>query len=124
MKAPPTQISVEAFAAAECLVQNYFVPMAERTYGDAAATDIERTGSTLASWIARDRPEEVHVRKVQREVRLPGLRLAGDIRAACDFLVDADWLMPPPKTEFGQARARVAYAVNPAVWRSLDEAGL
>jgi hypothetical protein len=122
MAAPPSRISAEAFTAAARLVRDYFVPMAERTYGDAAATEVERDGSTLANWIARARPEEVHVRTLQREVRLPGLRLAGDIRAACDFLVDADWLTAPPKTEFGRPRARVVYAINPTLWGVLDDA--
>jgi hypothetical protein len=119
--APPARISTEAFTAAQRLFRDYFVPMAERTYGDAAVTTVERNASTMANWIVRTRPSEVHVRYVQRRVRMPGMRLADDIRAACDFLVDADWLIPPPKTEFGQARARVAYPINPALWDSLDE---
>jgi hypothetical protein len=125
MAAPPTRISVNAFAEAERLVRDYFIPMAERTYGDAAATDTERNASTMARWIARDRPDEVHVRKLQREVRLPGLRLAGEIHSAAELLVEADWLTPPPPViGFGRGRAVAAYAVNPALWQRLDEAGL
>ena len=124
IQGPPTRISLRAFTAATQLMRDYFVPMAERVYGDAAVTHIERNASTIAAWIARDRPDEVYVRQLQREVRLPGLRAAHDIRAACDFLVEADWLEPPPKTEFGQPRARVAYAINPALWRRLDDARL
>jgi hypothetical protein len=68
----------------------------------------------LAKWILRDKAREVHVRYVQREVRLSGMSDAHTIRAAADLLVDADWLRPPPKG--GQSdRARIAYAVNPAL---------
>jgi hypothetical protein len=121
MTAPPRQIGARTFAAAAMLIADYFVPMSERVYGDAAATERERGAATLARWIfAKRPPAELHVRHLQREVRLPGLRTADQIRGAADVLVDADWLRPPtPGTEFGQ-RGRVAYAVNP---RLRDAAG-
>jgi Protein of unknown function (DUF3987) len=111
---PPVEIDGEAFAAACDLVADYFMPMAERVYGDAAAPPAERNAATLAKWILRTKAREVYVRDLQREVRLPGLRDARSIRAAADLLVEADWLRPPP--DGGQAaRAKVAYPVNPAV---------
>jgi hypothetical protein len=110
---PPVQISERAFAAAASLMADYFLPMAERVYGDAAATDRERGAATLARWILKERPAELHVRHLLRHERLTGLRTAEQIRAAAEVLVDADWLRPPaPGNEFGQ-RGRVAYAVNP-----------
>ena len=110
---PPIRISAEAFSQAVRLMRDYFVPMAERTYGDAASTEAERNASMLAAWIKRERPDEVHVRHLQRTIRLPGLRTAADIHAAAELLVDADWLSAPPKvTEYGPGRSRVAYAVN------------
>jgi Protein of unknown function (DUF3987) len=113
MQAPPSQISARAFAAAAQLMADYFVPMAERVYGDAATTERERGAATLARWIVANSPAELHVRHLQREVRLPGLRTANQIRDAADALVEADWLRPPaPGNEFGQ-RGRVAYLVNP-----------
>jgi hypothetical protein len=125
MTAPPTRISVDAILEAARLIRDYFVPMAERTYGDAACTDAERNASTLAAWIARERPEAVYVRHLQRKVRLAGLRTAAGIHAAAELLVDGDWLSPPPKaTEFGPGRSRVAYAVNPALWRRLAGANI
>jgi len=89
------------------------MPMAERVYGDAAATDSERAAAALARWVMKELPDQVHVRRLQREVRLPGLRSAEQIRKAADALVEADWLLPPPKTIVGQPRSWVAYAVNP-----------
>jgi hypothetical protein len=54
--------------------------MAERVYGDAA---------TLARWIFRERPTELHVRRLQREEQLPGRRSAEQIRHAAKVLVEA-----------------------------------
>jgi len=117
---PPVEIGAEAFAAACDLVADYFMPMAERVYGDAAAPLAERNAATLAKWILRTKAREVYVRELQREVRLPGLRDARSIRAAADLLVEADWLKPPP--DGGQAgRAKVAYPVNPALWAKVRE---
>ncbi|GAB0112725.1 DUF3987 domain-containing protein [Acidisoma sp. C75] len=112
--APPRVVSEAAFADACDLVANYFMPMAMRVYGDAATPPGERNATTLARWIMRQRPAEVHIRNLQREVRLPGLRTAEDIRAACAALVEADWLRPPtPGSQ--QGRGKVAYPVNPAI---------
>jgi Protein of unknown function (DUF3987) len=116
---PPTVISARAFAAAAVLIGDYFGAMAERVYGDAAATTQDRDAATLARWIIQTRPTEVHVRHLQREVRLPGLRTAEQIRVAAAVLGDADWLRPVASTtEFGP-RARIAYPVNPRVWEAV-----
>ena len=111
---PSNYISTRAFAAATLLMEEYFMPMAERVYGDAAATQQDRNAATLAKWIMRDRPGEVHVRHVLREVRLPGLINAEEIEKAAAVLIEAGWLHEPvPKKGFGQGRGRNAYAVNP-----------
>jgi hypothetical protein len=116
MRAPPNKVSACAFAAAAQLMADYFVPMAERVYGDAAATDHERRAATLARWIIASRAHEVHVRHLQRNVRLTGVRTAEQIRGAADTLVEADWLRPPaPGDDFGH-RGRVAYPINPRLW--------
>jgi hypothetical protein len=118
MAPPPARITARAFAAAALLVSDYFLPMAERVYGDAAATERERVAATLARWIIAERPAELHVRHLQRNVRLLGLRTAEQIRVAADALVEADWVRPPtPGTEFGQ-RGRFAYTVSPRVWEA------
>jgi hypothetical protein len=119
MTPPPTTISGPAFDTAALLVRDYFIPMAERVYGDAAATPQDRNATTLARWIIRNRPKDVYLRHLQREVRLPGMRKADQIRGAADVLVEADWLRPPSlSTEFGP-RARIAYPVNPRIWERI-----
>lgn len=115
---PPAEITADAMQAACGLIDGYLIPMAERVYGDAAARREDRDAATLARWIRKARPTEVHVRTLQRSVRLPGLTTAEAIRAAAEVLVDAGWLADPPRTGEFQHRARTAYPINPAVWES------
>jgi hypothetical protein len=49
-----------------------------------------------------------------REVRLPGLRSAEQIKTAATLLVDADWLRAPV-IGFG-AQSKVVYGVNNRLW--------
>jgi hypothetical protein len=71
------------------LIRDYFMQMAARVYGDAAATERERGAATLARWIFRERPTELRVRRLQREEQLPGRRSAEQIRHAAEVLVEA-----------------------------------
>ena len=112
----PTQISAHAFVAAAHLLEDYFLPMADRVYGDAAASSRDRNAATLARWIIREHPGEVHVRHLQREVRLPGLTTAEALHEVAGALVDADWLAKPPPG-VGH-RGRSAYPINPRVWEA------
>ena len=75
------------------LISDYFTQMAERVYGDAAATERSRGAATLARWIFRKRPKELHVRRLQREEQLPGLCSAEQIRDAAEVLVEATCTM-------------------------------
>jgi hypothetical protein len=78
--APPDVIKEDTLLAAAQFVSEYAMPMAERTYGDAACTDLDRNTATLARWIKKERPNAVHVREMQRNVRLPGLTTADTIQ--------------------------------------------
>jgi hypothetical protein len=120
MEPPPSRISARAFAAAAHLYEAYFLPMAERVYGDAAATVGERNAATLANWIFRAKPKEVHVRHLQRKERLPGLKTADDIHAAAKALVEADWLAPPPTGAGSVGRTRAVYVINPRLWEIIS----
>jgi hypothetical protein len=120
MAPPPAEISGQAFLATAHLVADYLMPMAERVYGDAAASKADRDAATLARWIAKQRPAEVHVRRLQREVRLPGLSDAASIHAAAAVLVQAGWLFLPEAGAGFQQRGRAAYPVNAALWGRLS----
>ena len=116
MTPAPAQISARAFAAAAHLIDDYFMPMADRVYGDAAASPGDRNTATLARWLLREKPDEVYVRHLQRKVRLPGLTTAEAIHGAAEALVEADWLakLPPGVGH----RARAAYPINPRIWEA------
>jgi len=120
MAPPPVEITARAFTAAAHLLTDYFMPMAERVYGDAAIPTADRNAATLARWIKSEHPGEVYVRHLQREVRLPWLTTADAIHTAAAVLVEADWLVPPrPVAEFGRKR-REAYAINPRLWEVIQ----
>jgi hypothetical protein len=115
MSMPPAEIGEDVFADACDVVADYFIPMAERVYGDAAASQADRNAATLARWIRRERANEVHVRHLQREVRLPGLNNADAIHGAAAVLVEAGWLAAPSPGGGTSGRPRAAYTVNPRV---------
>jgi hypothetical protein len=70
---PPAFIRKETLFAAAKFIAAYAILMAERTYGDAGCTWLDRNTTTLARWIAKKRPNAIHVREMQRAIRLPGL---------------------------------------------------
>jgi hypothetical protein len=111
--APPNTISEATLNAAAAFVTDYVIPSAERTYGDAACSEQDRNVTMLARWIAKEQPEAIHVREMQRTVRLPGLRDAKSIHAACRALVEAGWLKMPAGEIGHQQRRALAYPVSP-----------
>ncbi len=119
MTPPPVRIPSRAFLAAAGFVAEYLMPMAERVYGDAAAAPADHGAATLARWIRKARPAEVHVRTLQREVRLPGLDSADAIHAACAVLMEAGWLAAPVKAGAAH-RSRQAYEVNPKLREAMQ----
>ena len=110
---PPIRIGPRAFAAAEVLMTEYFIPMAARAYGEAQPTTEHRNAAVLARWIVRSWPEELHPRQLQREVRLPGLHTAEQIRGAAEALVASGWLRSPRRPARFGPRTQVGYRINP-----------
>ena len=117
--APPSSISERAFVAACCFMADYAIPMAERTYGDAAAKLGDRNAAMLARWILKTRPTEANTRRLLREARLPGLVDAETTHEACQILVDAGWLFEPVSA-VGH-RPKSSYPINPRVYEAPHE---
>jgi hypothetical protein len=111
--APPDTIREDAVAAAARFVSEYVLPMAERTYSDAACSETDSNTMRLAHWIKKERPDFVHVRDMQRNVRLAGLRDAKAIHTACAALIEAGWLGRPAATTAYQQRGSKAYPISP-----------
>jgi hypothetical protein len=118
MSAPPSQISERAFIAAAALLDDYYIPMAERVFGDAALPECDRHAATVARWILRERPTLLNARELRRRARLPGLRDADKVKLALGVLVDAVWIFPVPDRAGGTGRRREDYAVNPRVYEA------
>ncbi|MDE2333321.1 MAG: DUF3987 domain-containing protein, partial [Rhodospirillales bacterium] len=110
----PREIGEAVFNAACALVADYAMPMAARVFGDAAVPKRERDAATLARWILSTRAPEVHVRRLQKEIRLPGLSSAEDIHLACWTLVEAGWLCETPASG-AVGRPKTTYLVNPTL---------
>jgi hypothetical protein len=118
MDAPPIEISANAVEAAEFLVTRYFIPHAERVYGDVDAPAADAHAATLAQWLLNQRatrPGTINARKLRRETRLPGLTRTCNVVAAVAELIAAGWLAPPPPGTFQHTR-RSDHPVNPAIW--------
>lgn len=115
---PPT-VTRRSVRAAAGLVDGYFLPMAERAFGDAGAPRAERGAATLAKWIVHQRPAAVNVKQVRDSARLQGLRDAPPIHDACGRLIDAGWLFAPVKDGSTGGRPREDYRVNPRLWEAL-----
>jgi hypothetical protein len=102
--------------AAAGLLDGYFIPMAERVYGDASIPTAERKAMQLARHLRREQIREFKAREARRQIG-GLLREATDMDAACAVLVEADLLRP----RFGRAggtkgREAKIYEVHPLLW--------
>lgn len=115
---PPSRISKAAVLAAVALVEEYFKPMAERVFGDAALPEGDRLAAVLARWILKERPGVVNARDLRRKARLPGLKEPEKVKLALKVLTEAEWLKPAPQRAGENAgRQREDYTVNPKLWQ-------
>jgi Protein of unknown function (DUF3987) len=116
----PDSIGRAAINAAAALVDDYFKPMAERAFGDAALPDDERGAMTIGRWLRAqtDRPCRINARALQRR-KLPGLRQAHQVSAALKVLEDAGISRFTPTRDGDTAgRHRADYDINPALWEN------
>jgi hypothetical protein len=113
----PSQVSVEAVEAAVRLVREYFVPMAERVYGDAAATPTERDAKALAGYIVVHELDQLNLRELRRAAPgWHGPKERGRLDAAAQHLVEAGWLTHVGKPSSQGGRPSTTYRVNPRVF--------
>ncbi len=92
----PDEISLDAMNAAAAMMDDYFIPMAERVYGDAAIPAIERAAMVLARHLRKSGLTEFNARQTRREIG-GVLRDASSMNAACGTLVEAGLIRPDPK---------------------------
>jgi hypothetical protein len=117
MLAPePTSIGEIAMLAAIGLVDGYFLPMAQRVFGEAAIAEDERRAQELARWILRHRPKQFNARQVRRTIG-GDLRDSKSMKQACEILTQAGWIRPIAKETGGAGgRSPLDYEVNPILF--------
>ena len=112
----PRQVSVAVIKAAITLVHEYFLPMAERVYGDAASIPAERDAKAMAGFIVTRRLGQLNLRELRRGT--PGWlgpKETGRLDAAAARLVEAGWLMHVGKPGKQGGRTSTTFQVNPRV---------
>lgn len=120
-QAAPAAISGQAAIEAIAFLDSYVVPMARRTFGDAARDQQERDAAALARWLATQSPvpETVNARELRHVGILPQ-KSAARYDAALAELADADWLRPAPARHGdSKGRPRKDWAVNPKLQGAL-----
>jgi hypothetical protein len=111
----PTAISDASVIRAAALVGGYFLPMAERAFGDAAIPPAERAAMALARYLRRERLTTFNARLLRRAMGGP-LREADAMKRACTDLVEAGLIRPAgPRSGPQGGRPSSDYEVNPAV---------
>jgi hypothetical protein len=110
----PETVSADAVLAAAGLVQSYFMPMAQRAYGDAAVSKAERLGAALARHLVRAMPEVINARDLYKSKLVQGLTTAEEAEIAIQVAVEAGFLAPAPsRAGETEGRPRKDYRVNP-----------
>ena len=112
----PADISARSMAAALTLSADYFAPMAERVYGDAARSPAERGAAALLKAIRARGARTVNKREVYRDWGVPGLGSADKVQPALDVLEDGDCLRDASATTERGGRKRGDYLVNPRLF--------
>ena len=109
----PTEISRKSIGFAGYLFDDYFRPMAERVYGDAASTDEVRAATQVARLIRSEGIEVLNARNLQRR-KIPGLKTAVQVDDAIQVLKEHDVIVMKPASEkSGAGRPSSDFTINP-----------
>ena len=111
----PVKVSARATDAALALIESYFLPMARRTFADAAWPEKERDALALGKWITtRDPvPDCVNARDIRRQSVL-ATREAARVDAALAELEAAGFVRTAERGS-GAGRRRKDWDVNPVL---------
>ncbi|MFG1225237.1 hypothetical protein [Xanthobacter wiegelii] len=94
------------------MLQTYFLPMAERVFGDASIPVAETHAAILARHIREKRLSTFNASKARYSVGAP-LRESSAMDAACAELVEAG-ILQPVSTPKKRGRPSKDFSVNPA----------
>jgi len=114
--APPGVVTETDMLRAVTFLADYAVPMAQRTFGEAALPTAERDARTLARWLLRQRPMPTSLNaKALRRMRAgPGIPDGPRMDAALAELEGLGWVRRAEPNRAGQGgRSRKDWIVNP-----------
>jgi hypothetical protein len=113
----PTEIGSASLAAARSLIDDYFLPMARRAFGDAALPPERKIASALARYLATTGTRTFNARDLRRRGVVPGIDDAKTAEAAISQLLDCNLVRLIGEREGGSpGRPRKDYEVNPALF--------
>lgn len=108
---PPANVSEGCVIRAITIVRWCWDHM-RRVLADTNQPSEDEHVTALASYIRDHRLDQFNARDLRRDARIPGLRTAGAMNAACDELVTMGWISPVAR-EGWQSNRATDYAVNP-----------
>ena len=108
----PVEVGTEAAEAAAALLDGYFLPMAERAFGEGALSRAERRARVLLRHIIGRGLRLVNERAIRETPGLAGLGDAQAVKEAVAVLAEEAVLLPLPKGD-GPGRPRGDWRVNP-----------
>lgn len=115
--AEPNTISRSAMAGGIDLMRDYFIPMAERVFGDASVPNAERLGMILARHLKRAALRTFNARDLRRQVGGP-LRSAAAMDTACNLLVEANLIRLVLTLRSTPGRQPLNFEVNPVLFQT------
>ena len=114
----PRTVRVRAVTAALALLESYALPMARRTFGDAATPPADHDAAALAKWLTglAEQPKSVNARDLRHKGAIPGCREAERYDKAFAELVEAGWLRPTlSRADSRSGRRSKDFELNPAL---------
>lgn len=112
----PAGIRAETLTAVLGFIEDYAKPSAVRVFGDAALPLSERNAAALARHILKTKAQRINLRDVRRESGIATLKIAADVEAATESLVEAGWLRGiGERAGDTPGKPRKDYLVNPMV---------
>lgn len=117
--AAPTVISLQAVVTACAMLDEYFLPMAERVLGDAVLPDAERHAMTLGRRLremARSEGKLTFNARALRRIIGGALREPKVMAAACEVLEEGGLIRGCPSRAGGtKGRQKADYEINPGL---------
>lgn len=111
----PAEIGEAAMATAIEMMASYFLPMAERVFGDAAVPVVETNAAILARHLREHNLSVFNASKLRTTIGGP-LRYGAAMDAACAELEDAGLIQAVDVTVKKRGRPSKSFAVNPKLF--------